>query len=218
MKTPASRIATGLLFAATARGFGRGPLWMTVPIGIVFAFVVWFIFAKGLQLSLPAGPLERLIPLIGGAAMDTFELLGQGLLDRAAADEPALRADRRDARHRRRRAARHRPGADRGAAAAGHLQARSGRLADHVRRHLLRRHVWRLDHLDPAQHAGRKRLDRHRARRQQDGPQGPRRPGAGHRRHRLLRRRPDRHAGARLHRAVGGASSRCPSGRPNISR
>ena len=25
----------------------------------------------------------------------------------------------------------------------------------HVRRHLLRRHVWRLDHLDPAQHAGR---------------------------------------------------------------
>lgn len=54
-------IATGLLFAATARAFGRGPLWMTIPIGIVLSFVVWVIFSKGLQLSLPAGPLERLI-------------------------------------------------------------------------------------------------------------------------------------------------------------
>lgn len=55
-------IATGVLFAFTAKGFGRGPLWKTIPIGAVFAFIVWFIFAKGLQLSLPAGPLERLIP------------------------------------------------------------------------------------------------------------------------------------------------------------
>ena len=54
-------IATGLLFAATARAFGRGPLWLTVPIGIALSFVVWFIFARGLQLSLPVGPLERLI-------------------------------------------------------------------------------------------------------------------------------------------------------------
>jgi putative tricarboxylic transport membrane protein len=61
MKTVGFSIATGLLFAATAKGFGRGPLWMTVPIGIVFAFVVWFIFAKGLQLSLPAGWLESLV-------------------------------------------------------------------------------------------------------------------------------------------------------------
>jgi putative tricarboxylic transport membrane protein len=55
-------VATGLLFALTAKGFGRGPLWQTIPIGIVFAFVVWFIFSHGLQLSLPKGPLERLIP------------------------------------------------------------------------------------------------------------------------------------------------------------
>lgn len=60
MKTVGFSIATGLLFAATARGLGRGPLWMTVPIGIVFSFVVWFIFSKGLQLTLPAGPIERL--------------------------------------------------------------------------------------------------------------------------------------------------------------
>jgi putative tricarboxylic transport membrane protein len=60
MRTVGFSIATGILFAFTARGFGRGPLWMTVPIGIVFSFVVWFIFAKGLQLSLPAGPFEKL--------------------------------------------------------------------------------------------------------------------------------------------------------------
>ena len=60
MKTLGFSIATGLLFAAAARGFGRGPLWMTIPIGIVFSFIVWAIFAKGLQLTLPAGPLEKL--------------------------------------------------------------------------------------------------------------------------------------------------------------
>lgn len=54
-------IATGLLFAATARGFGRGPLWLTIPIGIALSFAVWLVFSKGLQLTLPAGPLERLI-------------------------------------------------------------------------------------------------------------------------------------------------------------
>jgi putative tricarboxylic transport membrane protein len=60
MKSVGFSIATGLLFAATAKGFGKGPLWKTIPIGIVFSFVVWLLFAKGLQLTLPAGPLERL--------------------------------------------------------------------------------------------------------------------------------------------------------------
>jgi putative tricarboxylic transport membrane protein len=35
---------------------------MTIPIGIVFGLILWVIFARGLQLSLPQGPLERLIP------------------------------------------------------------------------------------------------------------------------------------------------------------
>ena len=61
LKVAGFSIATGLLFAATARGFGKGPLWMTIPLGVVLAFVIWVIFAKGLQLSLPAGPIERLI-------------------------------------------------------------------------------------------------------------------------------------------------------------
>ncbi|WP_026616512.1 tripartite tricarboxylate transporter TctB family protein [Ensifer aridi] len=53
-------IATGILFAMTACGFGKRRLWFTIPIGIAFSYLVWLIFAKLLQLSLPAGPLERL--------------------------------------------------------------------------------------------------------------------------------------------------------------
>ncbi|MBP1886261.1 tripartite tricarboxylate transporter TctB family protein [Sinorhizobium mexicanum] len=53
-------IGTGILFAMTARGFGKRMLWVTVPVGIAVSFIVWLIFAKLLQLSLPAGPLERL--------------------------------------------------------------------------------------------------------------------------------------------------------------
>ena len=53
-------IATGLLCAFTARAFGKRKLWFSIPIGIVFSFVIWVIFAQLLQLSLPAGPLERL--------------------------------------------------------------------------------------------------------------------------------------------------------------
>ena len=62
LKLAGFSIATGVLFALTARGFGRGPLWLTVPIGVAFSLVIWVIFARVLQLSLPAGPLERLIP------------------------------------------------------------------------------------------------------------------------------------------------------------
>jgi len=62
LSTAGFSIATALLFAFTAKGFGRGPLWQTIPIGLIFAFIVWLIFSHGLQLSLPKGPLERLIP------------------------------------------------------------------------------------------------------------------------------------------------------------
>ena len=55
-------IGTAVLFAFTAKGFGKGPLWKTIPIGFVLAFTIWFIFSRGLQLSLPMGPIERLIP------------------------------------------------------------------------------------------------------------------------------------------------------------
>ncbi len=54
-------IATGLMFALVARGFGGKPLWASIPAGIVLSFVLYVLFSKGLQLSLPQGPLERLI-------------------------------------------------------------------------------------------------------------------------------------------------------------
>ncbi|SIQ74256.1 putative tricarboxylic transport membrane protein [Paracoccus thiocyanatus] len=54
-------IATGILFAFTARAFGKRNLAMTIPIGIVFAFAVWAVFSQLLMLHLPAGPLEHLV-------------------------------------------------------------------------------------------------------------------------------------------------------------
>ena len=53
-------IATGILFAFTARAFGKRNLALSLPIGIVLSFVVWAIFSQLLMLHLPAGPLERL--------------------------------------------------------------------------------------------------------------------------------------------------------------
>ena len=60
LKTAGFSIATGVLFALTAFGFGRRKLWISLPIGIAFSFVVYIIFGRFLQLSLPAGPLEHL--------------------------------------------------------------------------------------------------------------------------------------------------------------
>lgn len=54
-------IATGVLFAFTARAFGKRNLAMTLPIGIAFAFAVWVVFSQLLMLHLPAGPLEHLL-------------------------------------------------------------------------------------------------------------------------------------------------------------
>jgi putative tricarboxylic transport membrane protein len=60
LKTLGFSIATGLLFAFAAAGFGKRKLWFTIPIGIGLSLAVWLIFSGLLQLSLPAGPLERL--------------------------------------------------------------------------------------------------------------------------------------------------------------
>ena len=60
LKTAGFSISTGVLFALTAFGFGRRKLWISLPIGIAFSFVVYIIFGRFLQLSLPAGPLEHL--------------------------------------------------------------------------------------------------------------------------------------------------------------
>ena len=63
----------------------------------------------------------------------------------------------------------------------------------HVRGHLLRRHVRRVDDFDPAQHARRVLVSDDCDRRQQDGEERPCRASPVDRSHRLVRRRHDRH-------------------------
>jgi putative tricarboxylic transport membrane protein len=53
--------ATAVLFAATATAFGRRAVHIDFAIGLVLAVVVFLLFDKLLTLSLPAGPLERLL-------------------------------------------------------------------------------------------------------------------------------------------------------------
>ncbi len=54
-------IATAVLFAMTARGFSRVSLPKSLVIGLVLSTLIWFVFARLLALTLPAGPLEHLI-------------------------------------------------------------------------------------------------------------------------------------------------------------
>jgi putative tricarboxylic transport membrane protein len=54
-------LAMALLFAATARGFGRRALLVDLLIGVALALVVYLLFTKLLTLGLPQGPLERLL-------------------------------------------------------------------------------------------------------------------------------------------------------------
>ena len=54
-------IATGILFAMTARGLGKVSLPLALLGGILISGFVWFVFARLLQLTLPAGPPEQLL-------------------------------------------------------------------------------------------------------------------------------------------------------------
>jgi putative tricarboxylic transport membrane protein len=54
-------VASGLLFACTAAAFGKRNFALTLPIGIAFAFLVYGVFDRLLQLNLPGGLLETLI-------------------------------------------------------------------------------------------------------------------------------------------------------------
>jgi len=53
--------ATAVLFAATAKAFGRRAVAVDLAIGLVLAIAVYLLFDKLLTLSLPAGPIERLL-------------------------------------------------------------------------------------------------------------------------------------------------------------
>ena len=52
--------AMTVLFATTARAFGRRAFAADLVIGFVIGIIIYLAFSKLLTLSLPAGPLERL--------------------------------------------------------------------------------------------------------------------------------------------------------------
>lgn len=54
-------LATGILFATTAAAFGRKAFIVDLLIGLALGLVIYLLFSKLLTLSLPMGPLERLI-------------------------------------------------------------------------------------------------------------------------------------------------------------
>lgn len=53
--------ATAILFACTSAAFGRRAFIVDLIIGLVLGLVIYVVFVKLLTLSLPAGPLERLL-------------------------------------------------------------------------------------------------------------------------------------------------------------
>lgn len=53
--------ATAVLFAATAAAFGGRAIHIDLAIGLVLGLAIYVMFDKLLSLSLPAGPLERLL-------------------------------------------------------------------------------------------------------------------------------------------------------------
>jgi putative tricarboxylic transport membrane protein len=53
--------AIAMLFAATSAAFGRKAPLTDIAIGLVLGAVIYLAFDKLLTLSLPAGPLERLL-------------------------------------------------------------------------------------------------------------------------------------------------------------
>lgn len=51
-------LAGAALFGMTARGFGRGPLWLTCGVGLGLSVAIYGLFDQLLELHLPAGWLE----------------------------------------------------------------------------------------------------------------------------------------------------------------
>jgi putative tricarboxylic transport membrane protein len=54
-------IASAILFAFTARAFGMRNFAISVPVGLVLAFVIYGVFDQLLKLNLPAGIPETLV-------------------------------------------------------------------------------------------------------------------------------------------------------------
>ena len=66
-------LATTALFVTTSRAFGRRAVLADLAIALVLTSLIYFAFDRLLTLSLPAGPLERLLMI------DTFAALAHGM-------------------------------------------------------------------------------------------------------------------------------------------
>jgi putative tricarboxylic transport membrane protein len=53
-------VAAALVFALGARGFGSGAWLRNLGLGLALSVVTWWLFARGLGVSLPGGLLERI--------------------------------------------------------------------------------------------------------------------------------------------------------------
>lgn len=56
-------VGSGVLFGLCARGMGRRPIWFTIFVGIVVSLLLYLLFRHALGLSLPAGPVERIVDM-----------------------------------------------------------------------------------------------------------------------------------------------------------
>ena len=54
-------LSTAVLFGLVARGFGGRPLPLTLLVGVAVCLFLYVAFHFGLKLSLPKGPIERLM-------------------------------------------------------------------------------------------------------------------------------------------------------------
>jgi putative tricarboxylic transport membrane protein len=55
---------SAVLFACAARAFGQTTLLLNLGVGLVMSTVLFLLFRYGLGLSLPSGPVERIIDLL----------------------------------------------------------------------------------------------------------------------------------------------------------
>lgn len=56
-------VGSGVLFGFCARGMGRRPVWLTILVGLVVSLLLYLLFRHALGLSLPAGPVERIVDM-----------------------------------------------------------------------------------------------------------------------------------------------------------
>src|SRR5258707_8841315 len=138
------------MLALTAGSAAAGPEFrigevLALSVLLTVMCVALFIWALGLPYPLIVGMCSRADVTPYGPVSQSHLRLRR----RAVVAEPPLLPDRRIGRHLNRRAPWHRTARHHRDPVADHLQRRSRRCADHARRHLLRRAIWRPDHPHP---------------------------------------------------------------------